>query len=81
MDETTQIKVILKRFECIRNPTVYLLTVKLGVNSTNSIMTMDKSFIKGIKEIIGYLIGPNGTTAYRMEFGLQTMQAIDLSTS
>ena len=42
MTKKTQIKVILKQFGCSRHPKVDALTVGLGVNSTESIMTMDK---------------------------------------
>ena len=53
------------------------VTVMLGVNSTGSIMTMDNPFIKKIKKRLGDLVGPNNTTAERVDCCLQTMQAID----
>ena len=58
MDETTQIKAVLKRFGCIRHPIVDELTVGLGVNSTKYIMTMVKPVIKEIKKRLGDLIYP-----------------------
>ena len=50
MDETNHIKVALKRFGYMRHPTVNAPTVGLGVNSTKSIMTMDKPVIDEIKK-------------------------------
>ena len=51
----------------------------LGVNSTKSIMKMDKPVIKEIKNQLGYLIDTNNTAADMLDCGIQTMHAIDLN--
>ena len=53
------------------------IPVGLSINSTKCIMTMDKTFIKDIKKLLGYLMGTNDTTADRLNCGLLTMQVID----
>ena len=62
-DETTQIKLVLNRFGCRRHPKVDAMTVGLGVNSTESIMEMDKLVIEDIKKRLGYLMDTNNTPA------------------
>ena len=57
---------------------MYALIVGLGVNSTKSIMIIYKPVTKEIKKQLGDMIYPNETTSYRMDYGLQTMQAIAL---
>ena len=76
MVETNQIKVALKWLVCIRHPTVDTLTLRLGVNSTESIMKMNNPVIEDIKKRLGVLLDPNLTTDYRVECGLQTMHSI-----
>ena len=77
MDETNQIKAVLKQLRCSRNLTVKALTVGLGVNATKSNIAMEKHVKKDIKKQLGGVIDPNDTAAERMDYGLQTMQSID----
>ena len=66
MAETTQIKVFMKQFRCSRYPIVDALTVGLGVNSTESIMTMDNTVIKEIKKLPEDFKDSNYTTSDRV---------------
>ena len=77
MDEKTQLKSLLKRFSCRRHLAVESLTVRLGDNLTEYIMTMYKPFIKDIKKRLWYLVYPNYTSKDRVYCVLQTMQSID----
>ena len=63
MSEMNHIKSALNRFGCSRHLTVDSLTVGLGVNSTESIMEMDKLVIEDIKKRLGYLMDTNNTPA------------------
>ena len=54
------------------------LTARLGVNSNEYIITMNKPVIKDTKKWLGDTVDPNNTTTDRVDCSIQTMQAIDL---
>ena len=64
---------VLKIFGCSWHPIVAALTVGLGVKSTKSVMTMYKTAIKYIKELLGDLVDPNNAAADRVNFGIQSI--------
>ena len=64
MNEENHIKLVLQRFGCSISHTLDAITTDLGVNSTESIITMDTSVIKEIKKRLESLVNStvNATT-------------------
>ena len=61
MNKKKSIKEVLWKFGCGRAPTLEDITTYLGVNTTESIVTMDKSVIKKIKRRMTILVNSNNT--------------------
>ena len=56
MNEKNHIKEVLWKFAYSISPTPEAITTDLGVNSTESIMTMDKPVIKEIKNRLEIIV-------------------------
>ena len=77
MNKEISIKTFLWKFGCRRAPTLNTITTDLGVNTKDSIITMDKPVIKDIKKRMEDLVIFNSAAATKVDCGLHTMQAIN----